>query len=124
MVDVMFLEDKKLDFLIKQNDTMMIFHIACPLKYGIDIWKNVRNSKTGGIRYEGCKMSERQCYNITILFNEEKGICQYIRAEEGILEFGMEQERGNKTRYCKMSVKVPIENCYNALDKIIEHWNK
>ena len=94
------------------------------MKYGVDIWKQIRNGNTASSQYEGSKMSERIGYNIMVLFNEKLGTSQHIRYSDGILEFAIEIDRGDKTRYSLMSVKVPIENCFDALDKIIEKYKK
>jgi len=121
-IDVMFLEDGSLDVIIKQVQLSMLFHIATPLKYGVSIWRDIRDSKTGSNHYEGSKMLDRMGYNITVLFNENNGNYQYIRSKEGMLEFGMEEDRGNKSLYCKMSVEIPIDICYDVLNKIIDKY--
>jgi hypothetical protein len=124
MVDVNFLDDGTLDLIIIQDVLVITYHIPCPLKYGVDIWKQIRNGNTASSQYEGSKMSERIGYNIMVLFNEKLGTSQHIRYSDGILEFAIEIDRGDKTRYSLMSVKVPIENCFDALDKIIEKYKK
>ncbi len=123
-VDVVFLEDGTLNFIIKQNSLEMIYHISCPMKYGISIWQQIRDSKHGGLHYDGSKMADRTEYNITVLFNEKLGTSQHIRSNAGILEFAIEIDRGNKICYSLMSVKVPIETCYDSIDKIIAKYKK
>lgn len=124
-VDVEFNPDKSLDFIIttdeNENGLHMVYHISKPMKYGVDIWKQIRNTKTGNSHYEGSKMTERSGYNITVLFNENLGTSQHIRCCDGIIQFVMEIDRGNKTRYSLMSIKLPIEMCYDSLEKIISY---
>ena len=110
-VDVAFLEDGALQFIIKQGSLEMIYHISCPMKYGISIWQQLRNNST-----------EHSGYNLTVLFNEKLGTSQHIRSNARMIEFAIEMDRGDKTRYSLMSVKVPIEICYDSLDKIIEKY--
>jgi hypothetical protein len=122
-IDVVFHDSGKLAFIIKQGILEMNFIIACPKKYGIEKWKDLRDSKTGGIRYDGCKMNNRKGYNITVLYSEDNGNYQYIRCNEGIIEFAIEQNRDNREKSCLMFVKIPMEICYEAFDKIIEKYS-
>jgi hypothetical protein len=124
IVDVKFTDSNKFIFIIKQGMLEMNFNIASPLKFGFAKWKDLRESYIDSAHYNGCKMSDRKGYNFTIYFNENNGNYQYIRCAEGIMEFGMEENRGNKELYCNMFFKIPIELCYNALDKIIEKYSK
>jgi hypothetical protein len=127
IVDIVFQSDNSCDFIIKSSQntvTEIIFHISSPLKYGVDIWKQIRNSKIGCTHYDGSKMTERTGYNIKVLFNEKLGTSQHIQCYDGILEFAIELDRGEKKRYSLLSIKVPLESCYNAIDKIIEYYKK
>lgn len=95
------------------------FHINNPNKYGFEIWQHLRNSKTGESRYDGARI-EKKGYNMTILFNDNyvNGTYHYIKSIDGILEMGIKHNHGNAKMYFS-TIKIPIEYCYDILDKII-----
>jgi hypothetical protein len=124
-MDVTFLEDGSAEFILSKDGVSMLFRIAQPFKYGIDKWRFIRNGGTGEIRYEGCKMSGTPS-NMTLIFYEgvKPGTYQWISLSAGILELGIELERGDKTRYAKSSIKIPLSESFNAIDKLIDHYEK
>ena len=103
----------------------MRFRIARPFKYGIEKWRFIRNGGIGDIRYDGCKMTCTPA-NMTLIFyeGEKPGTYQWVRFLDGMLELGIELERSDKTRYAKSSIQIPLLECYNAIDKLIDHYEK
>jgi hypothetical protein len=123
-MDVDFLEDGSAIFTVARNGIFMRFQIAQPFKYGVDKWRFIRNSGVGDIRYDGYKMSNTHS-NMTLLFYEGmSGTYQWVRFADGILELGIELERGSKTRYSKSSISIPLEEALQAIDKMIEWFEK
>ena len=118
-VDVVFITTGGLKFIIKKDLLEIEFYISVPKKYK-DIWKQIRNSKNGSNHYQGSKMTARNGYNITVLFSETDDSEQYIKCIDGIVKFGIKLERAGATHYSLLTVKIPIESCYDAFDKIIE----
>jgi hypothetical protein len=123
-MEIDFLETGSCKFTITKNGLVMQFEIAKPFKYGIDDWRRIKNGGIDNNRYEGCKMSSTPS-NITLIFYENEkqtGTYQWIRLADGILELGIELERGCATRYSKSIIQIPIQECYTAIDKLIEHY--
>jgi hypothetical protein len=124
-MDVTFLEDGSVEFIVSKDRVSMLFRIAQPFKYGIDKWRLIRNGGTGEIRYEGCKMPSTPS-NMTLIFYEsvKPSRYQWVRLFDGILELGIELERGDKKRYSKSSIQIPLPESFNAIDKLIDHYEK
>jgi len=124
-MDVDFLEDGSVEFIVTKDGLSMRFMIARPFKYGIDKWRFIRNGGIGDIRYDGCKMSSTTS-NMTLIFyeGEKPGTYQWVRFLDGMLELGIELERGSKTRYALSSISIPIEEARSAIDKMIEWFEK
>lgn len=125
-MDIVFQEDGCVEFIVTNDTVSMQFRIAQPFKYGIDKWKIIRNGGTGEIHsYEGCKMSSTPS-NITLIFYEGgmPGTYQFVRLLDGMLELGIELERGEKTRYAKFNIQIPLSESFNAIDKLIDYYEQ
>jgi len=125
-MDVVFLEDDCVVFIISKDGLSMRFRITQPFKYGIDKWQFIRNGGIDVNRYEGCKMSKTPS-NMTLIFcegDDKSGTYQWVRLSNGILELGIELKRGNKTRNAKSSIEIPLIECCKAIDKLIDHYEK
>lgn len=124
-MDITFQKDGSIEFWVANAGISMQFRIAQPFKYGIDKWQFIRNGGIGEIRYEGCKMSSTPS-NITLIFYEsdKPGSYQWVRLSNGILELGIELERGDKKRYAKSSIQISLSESFNAIDKLIDHYEK
>ena len=122
-MDVAFLEDGGIEFIISRDGITMRFRIANPFKYGIDSWRFIRNGGMSSTRYDGCKMSSTPA-NMSLIFYEDSqiGTYQIVRLKEGFLELSIELELSNKSRFAKSSIRVPLVDCYNCIDKLIEQF--
>jgi hypothetical protein len=120
----------KLDYKIFQSGKLIIyiqcgilstsFTINNPQKLGIDKWQQLRDSKTGRPRYDGARI-EQKGYNINILFEEDYkiGYYQYIKSIDGMLEMGIIYGYNKEGQKYLSVIKIPIEYCYDMLDRII-----
>jgi hypothetical protein len=124
-MDVRFSDDGAVEFIVAKEGISMHFIISQPFKFGIDKWQFIRNGGIGNIRYEGCKMSCTPS-NITLIFYEgtNSGTYQWISLSNEILELGIEIEHGSKTKFSKSSIQIPILECYTAIDKLIDYYEK
>ena len=124
-MDITFQKDGSIEFIVSKDGVSMQFRIAQPFKYGIDKWQFIRNGGIGEIRYEGCKMSSTPS-NMTLIFYEsgKPATYQWISLSDVILELGIELERGDKTCYAKSSIQIPLSESFNAIDKLIAHYEK
>jgi len=124
-MDITFQKDGSIEFWVANAGISMQFRIAHPFKYGIDKWQFIRNGGIGEIHYEGCKMSSTPS-NMTLIFYEsdKPGSYQWVRLSNGILELGIELERGDKTRYAKSSIQISLSESFNAIDKLIDYYEK
>jgi hypothetical protein len=122
-MDIVFLEDGGVEFVVAKEGVSGRFRISRPFTYGIDKWRFIRNGGLGELRYEGCKMSSTPS-NMTLIFYEGKksNTHQWVRLSDGILELGIELERGCKTQNAKSIIQLPLLECYNAIDKLIDHY--
>ena len=110
-------EAYKLDYKISRIGTLTIniqcgilsssFQINNPKKINIDTWKKIRYSKNR--------------YNLMIMFDEDYkiGYYQYIKCFDGILEMGIIYGHNIEGNVYSSIIKIPIEYCFNILDKII-----
>jgi len=123
-------EEYKLDYKISQSRKLTIniqsgilstsFYINNLKKISIDTWQSLRDSKNGRLRYDNVKI-EQKGYNITIVIDEDYkiGYYQYIKSIDGILEMGIIYGYNNEEQNYSSIIKIPIEYCYDILDKII-----
>jgi hypothetical protein len=125
IMDVAFLEGGSVEFIVSKYGLSMRFRIARPFKYGIEKWQFIRNGGIDENRYAGCKMSSTPS-NMTLIFyeGEKPGTHQWIRLANDILELGIEIERGDKTHFTTSSIQIPLLECCNAIDKIIDHYER
>jgi hypothetical protein len=110
-------EAYKLNYKISKVGTLTInvqcgilsssFQINNPKKINIDTWKKIRHSKNR--------------YNLMIIFDEDYkiGYHQYIKCFDGILEMGIIYGHNIEGKMYSSIIKIPIEYCFNILDKII-----
>ena len=122
-MDIAFLEDGGVEFIITRAGIDTRFVISKPFKYGVDKWRFIRNGGIGDVRYEGCKMSSTP-FGITIIFyeSEKPGTYQWVRLVDGMFEMGIELERGNNQRYGKSCIRIPLLEAQDAIDKMIENF--